>query len=128
MLSRFPIHPTLPAADLDRAREWYAGKLGLTPVRQEEVGLWYEFAGRTVLVYPSSSAGTAQSTAAEWIVEDIESVMDELRRRGVRFEDYDFPGLKTENGLAMLGAWKAAWFKDSEGNILSITERSASEG
>jgi catechol 2,3-dioxygenase-like lactoylglutathione lyase family enzyme len=123
MLDRFPIHPTLPAADLDRARDWYAEKLGLTPVRQEDVGLWYEFAGRTLLVYPSGSAGTAQSTAAEWIVESIESVMEELRDRGVAFEEYDFPGLKTESGLAAIGAWKAAWFKDSEGNILSITEQ-----
>ena len=123
MLDRYPIHPTLPAADLDRARAWYGEKLGLTPAREESVGLFYEFAGRSMLVYPSSSAGTAQSTAAEWIVEDIEQVMEDLRARGVEFEEYDFPGLNTENGLAMLGDWKAAWFKDSEGNILSITEQ-----
>lgn len=122
MLERFPIHPTLPASDLDRARTWYEEKLGARPVREEAVGLWYEFSGRSLLVYPSSSAGTAQSTGAEWIVENIESVMDGLRNRGVIFEEYDFPGLKTENGLAMLGEWKAAWFKDSEGNILSLTE------
>jgi catechol 2,3-dioxygenase-like lactoylglutathione lyase family enzyme len=123
MLERFPIHPTLPASDLERAKRWYDKKLGARPVREEEVGLWYEFSGRSLLVYPSSSAGTAQSTGAEWIVEDIESVMDELRSRGVVFEEYDFPGLKTENGLAMLGEWKAAWLKDSEGNILSLTEQ-----
>jgi catechol 2,3-dioxygenase-like lactoylglutathione lyase family enzyme len=123
MLERFPIHPTLPASDLERAKRWYDEKLGARPVREEEVGLWYEFSGRSLLVYPSSSAGTAQSTGAEWIVEDIESVMDELRSRGVVFEEYDFPGLKTENGLAMLGEWKAAWLKDSEGNILSLTEQ-----
>jgi catechol 2,3-dioxygenase-like lactoylglutathione lyase family enzyme len=123
MLERFPIHPTLPASDLERAKRWYDEKLGARPVREEEVGLWYEFSGRSLLVYPSSSAGTAQSTGAEWIVEDIESVMDALRSRGVVFEEYDFPGLKTENGLAMLGEWKAAWLKDSEGNILSLTEQ-----
>jgi catechol 2,3-dioxygenase-like lactoylglutathione lyase family enzyme len=123
MLERFPIHPTLPASDLERAKRWYDEKLGARPVREEEVGLWYEFSGRSLLVYPSSSAGTAQSTGAEWIVEDIESVMDELRSRGVVFEEYDFPGLKTENGLAMLGEWKAVWLKDSEGNILSLTEQ-----
>ncbi len=123
MLERFPIHPTLPASDLERAKRWYDEKLGARPVWEEEVGLWYEFSGRSLLVYPSSSAGTAQSTGAEWIVEDIESVMDELRSRGVVFEEYDFPGLKTENGLAMLGEWKAAWLKDSEGNILSLTEQ-----
>ncbi len=123
MLERFPIHPTLPASDLERAKRWYDEKLGARPVREEEVGLWYEFSGRSLLVYPSSSAGTAQSTGAEWIVEDIESVMDELRSRGVVFEEYDFPGLKTENGLAMLGEWKAAWLKDSEGNILLLTEQ-----
>ncbi len=117
-----PVHATLPASDLARARRWYAEKMGLTPIREDEVGLWYEFAGSRLLIYESSLAGTAQNTAAEWLVEDIAKVMADLRKRDVEFEEYDFPGLKTQNGVGMIGMHKAAWFKDSEGNILSLDE------
>jgi len=122
MLDRFQVHATLPASDLDRARAWYRDKLGLTPAREDEVGLWYEFAGSRLLLYQSSYAGTSQSTAAEWLVEDIEAVAQELRGRGVVFEEYDLPGLKTDNGLTMIGRHRAGWFKDSEGNILALDE------
>jgi catechol 2,3-dioxygenase-like lactoylglutathione lyase family enzyme len=122
MLDRFQVHATLPASDLDRARNWYRDKLGLTPAREDEVGLWYEFAGSRLLLYPSSFAGTSESTAAEWLVEDIESVAETLRGRGVVFEEYDLPGLKTEKGLTTIGAHRTGWFKDSEGNILSLDE------
>jgi catechol 2,3-dioxygenase-like lactoylglutathione lyase family enzyme len=122
MLDRFQVHATLPASNLDRARAWYRDKLGLTPAREDEVGLWYEFAGSRLLLYRSSYAGTSQSTAAEWLVEDIDAVADELRARGVVFEEYDLPGLKTENGLTTIGDHRAGWFKDSEGNILSLDE------
>ena len=122
MLDRFQVHATLPASDLDRARAWYRDKLGLTPAREDEVGLWYEFAGSRLLLYQSSYAGTSQSTAAEWLVEDIEAVAQELRGRGVVFEEYDLPGLKTDNGLTMIGDHRTGWFKDSEGNILSLDE------
>ena len=122
MLDRFQVHATLPASDLDRARAWYRDKLGLTPAREDEVGLWYEFAGSRLLLYQSSYAGTSQSTAAEWLVEDIEAIAQELRGRGVVFEEYDLPGLKTDNGLTMIGRHRAGWFKDSEGNILALDE------
>jgi catechol 2,3-dioxygenase-like lactoylglutathione lyase family enzyme len=122
MLEGFAIHPTLPASDLDRARRWYQEKLGLKPVRQDEVGLWYEFAGSRLLLYQSGYAGTSQSTSAEFLVEEIEAVVSRLRDQGVVFEEYDFPGLKTENGLAAIGRHKTGWFKDSEGNILSLDE------
>jgi extradiol dioxygenase family protein len=122
MLDGFAVHATLPASDLDRARRWYEEKLGLKPVREDEVGVWFEFAGSRLLLYQSGYAGTAQSTSAEFLVEDIESVMSGLRARGVAFEEYDFPGLKTENGLATIGEHKTGWFRDSEGNILSLDE------
>ena len=122
MADAFPVHATLPASDLARARRWYQDKMALTPVREDEVGLWYEFAGSRLLVYETSLAGTAQNTAAEWLVDDIDAVMTDLRARGVVFEEYDFPGLRTENGVAMIGRHKSAWFKDSEGNILSLDE------
>jgi catechol 2,3-dioxygenase-like lactoylglutathione lyase family enzyme len=122
LLDTFPVHATLPASDLERARAWYRDKLGLEPAREDEVGLWFEFAGARLLLYETSSAGSAQNTAAEWLVRDLEGVMSELRNRGVEFEEYDFPGLKTENGVATIGQHRSAWFKDSEGNILSLDE------
>ena len=122
MLEEFTVHATLPASDLDRARRWYAEKLGLKPVREDQVGLWYELAGSRLLLYQSGYAGTSQSTSAEFLVDDIERVMSGLRDRGVVFEEYDVPGLKTENGLAIIGGHKTGWFKDSEGNIVSLDE------
>jgi catechol 2,3-dioxygenase-like lactoylglutathione lyase family enzyme len=115
----------LPAADIDRAREWYEAKLGLTPDHSEEVGqgLWYQTGGGWFYLYPTPSAGTAQNTAAGWTVTDLDAVVEELRGRDVTFEDYDFGEIKTEDGvLIMPGGYKAAWFKDSEGNILELTE------
>lgn len=120
MLTDFPIHATAAAVDLERARRWYAEKLGLVPEREDPGGVWYRFAADTWLyLYATPSAGTAKNTIAGWTVNDIEAVMAELRGRGVTFEDYDFGELKTSDGLADFGMAKAAWFKDSEGNTSS---------
>ncbi|HUG29534.1 MAG TPA: VOC family protein [Candidatus Limnocylindria bacterium] len=122
MIDQFPIHATVAASDLKRARAWYADKLGLTP-EQEDGGLWFRFEGDTwLLVYETESAGTAKNTVAGWTVKDIESVMAKLRERGVEFEEYDMPGMKTENGLATFETAKTAWFKDSEGNTFELSE------
>ena len=129
MLSNFPLTPRLPAVDIDRAREWYETKLGLVPDHMEEVGggLWYQTGGGWFYLYPTPSAGTAQNTAAGWTVTDLEAVVEELRGRGVAFEDYDFGEMKTENGvLSVPGGYKAAWFKDSEGNTLELSETPSS--
>lgn len=127
MIGTFDLTPTLPAHDLDRARRWYEEKLGLTPESEGPDGLTYRSGSTTFLVYPSQFAGTAQHTQAGWDVDDIATTMDDLRSRGVTFEEYDLPGLKTENGVATFGESgeeRAAWFKDSEGNILALTQRS----
>jgi catechol 2,3-dioxygenase-like lactoylglutathione lyase family enzyme len=122
MMSRYPLVATLPAADIDRARTWYEEKLGLVPVKEFEQGLRYESGGVNFELYPSSFAGTAQNTAAGFAVDDVEAAVDELAAKGVVFEQYDFPGLKTnEKGIATFGSESAAWFKDSEGNILSVS-------
>jgi catechol 2,3-dioxygenase-like lactoylglutathione lyase family enzyme len=111
------------ASDLDRARAWYERKLGLVPEREDEGGVWFRFAGDTWLyLYGTPSAGTAMNTMASWTVTGIESVMTEMRARGVVFEDYDFGELKTVEGLADFGTAKAAWFKDSEGNTYELSE------
>ena len=124
MLSDSMCFAAIPAADLERARRWYGDKLGLEPQGGDEGGLRYETGkGTGFLLYPSSFAGTNQATAMGWSVADFDGEIAELRRRGITFEDYDMPGLKTEDGVATLpdGSGRSAWFKDSEGNILAVS-------
>lgn len=114
---------TLPAADMDRAKAWYADKLGLQPVESLETGeSWYEIGGTKFLLYPSQFAGSNQATAAGMMVEDFDSAIGELKGNGVVFEDYDFgEDFKTVDGVFTApSGFKGAWFKDSEGNILSV--------
>lgn len=129
MLSTAMVCPTIPASDLDRAKEFYGNKLGLKAMEKEfkesDHGVVYECGGGSALtVYVSGGAGTSQATYASFKVDDIEAEMKALLDKGVVFEDYDMPGLKTENGVAIDGDDKAAWFKDSEGNILCLNEMS----
>jgi len=127
MLDQYDVSPTLPASDIERAKAWYRDKLGFSPEEELPDGSAYYKSGSTrFFLYPTQFAGTAQNTAVGWDVDDLDKVVDELRSRGVVFEEYDFPGLKTENGIAVLeGVERAAWFKDSEGNILSVVQRSS---
>ena len=122
MLDGYPIYAVMAVSDLERAKRWYEEKLGLTPKEAMEGGAWYECNGGWFFLAVSSFAGTAQNTVAGWTVKEIEKVMEELRGRGVEFEDYDMPGIKTENGLMASGPFKAAWFKDPDGNTLEISE------
>ena len=122
MLGEHGIGVTLPAADLERARRWYEEKLGLTPAKEWPMGLRYRSGSSFFDLYPTQHAGTAKNTAAGWDVDDLEGVVAELRERGVVFEEYDFPGLRTVNGIAEMDGERAAWFVDSEGNILSISQ------
>ncbi len=116
-------HATVAVSDLDRARKFYEGTLGLKTKDERSDGITYEDgAGGWFLVYPSQFAGTAKSTYMSWEVGNIEKAVDELRERGVVFEEYDMPGLKTVNGIAEIQGVKGAWFKDPDGNILSIGE------
>ena len=128
MLSQATVCPTLPAYELDRAKDFYQNKLKLTLVEESEGGLVFS-AGRnsSLLVYKSEYAGTNEATAAEWEVEDLEAEVAELRNNGVEFQEYDLPNLKTQDGIAELGDDKAAWFKDTEGNILAISQRGVSK-
>jgi catechol 2,3-dioxygenase-like lactoylglutathione lyase family enzyme len=125
-IADFAMWPVLTASDIGRARTWYEEKLGLAPKREDEVGgLWFEFAGGTwLLVYQTPQAGTARNTQAHPDVTDIKSLMDDLRSRGVVFQEYDFGEMgKTEDGLIEVMGWRSAWFKDSEGNTIEISER-----
>lgn len=114
-------YPTLPVADIARAKAWYHDKLGLDPAEEHPTGTIYRLAAGTGFqLYESQFAGSAQNTAMAFVSDDVPSDMRMLRDRGVKFEDYDFPGLRTENGMATMGPYHGAWFKDSEGNILAI--------
>lgn len=126
MLGTAPIIAYVPALDLARARKFYQDKLGLVP--KEEYGggsgLVYECGqGSTFFMYQTPGAGTSKANQAFWAVDDLDAEMAALRGKGVRFEDYDMPGLKTVNGVNVGGGAKTAWFKDSEGNILAISQR-----
>lgn len=123
MLSQFKAFPVVPSKDLDRAKAWYEEKTGMTPTKVDPGGLWYECAGGTwFLVTGSAYAGTAQNTAATFQVVGIEDMMSKLRERGLGFEEYDLPDFKTVDGLFAMGPYKAAWFKDVDGNIIELSE------
>lgn len=120
----YPFYPTLPAADLERAKQWYAEKLGVTPDEEYPEGLIYRTGGGRWDLYPSEFAGSNQATSATIIVDDIHQVVEELSGRGVVFERYDLPDLKTDaDGVATVANTKMAWFTDSEGNILAVEQQ-----
>jgi len=123
MLNGRHMLPTIPASDLARARAWYADKLGFTTSQEEAAAVLYRHGeDRLFLLFSSPGAGTAQHQVAAWVVEDLAAEVAELRARGVEFEQYDEPGLRTVDGIAVTPVGKAAWFKDSEGNVLTITQ------
>lgn len=123
MLSQLEPVAVLPARDLKRARSFYTDKLGLEPAEERAGELRYRTpSGTSVLVYETENAGTAKNTALLWMAEDVDAEVARLREAGVVFEEYDMPGLKTENGIATTDQERAAWFKDSEGNILCVAQ------
>ena len=123
MLQNRPMYAYLPAQDVARARRFYEQKLGLRPGPELGGGVTYEFAGGTAcFLYPTPNAGTSKASQAFWQVPDIQSEVAELKARGVQFEHYDMPGTDTDGDIVTAGGAKAAWFKDSEGNILALIE------
>ena len=124
MLQQSPIYVYFPARDLDRARRFYEDKLGFVPKSVNNGGVTYEFGGGTAaFLYPSANAGTSKASQAFWSVKDVDREIVELKKRGVVFESYDdMPGERTPEGAVIAGGAKAAWFKDSEGNILALIE------
>jgi catechol 2,3-dioxygenase-like lactoylglutathione lyase family enzyme len=123
MLQKSPMFAYIPVKDVARARQFYESKLGFKPKSEIAGGVVYEFAGGTAcFLYPTPNAGTSQASQAFWQVDDVAREVAELKERGVVFEEYDQPGLKTENGIATGGGAKSAWFKDTEGNIFAIIQ------
>jgi predicted enzyme related to lactoylglutathione lyase len=123
MLQKSPMYAYIPATDVARARRFYEQKLGFNPKQEIAGGVVYEFADRTAcFLYPSANAGTSKASQAFWQVDDVEREVAELKGRGVTFEEYDAPGMKTRHSIATGGGAKTAWFKDTEGNILAVVQ------
>ena len=123
MLENARIGANVPVSDLDEAISFYEGQLGLRLVERGEGEPYARFAGagETKLgVYESNSAGQSRHTLASFVVDDVRAVVSELQGNGVVFEEYDMPGIKTENGVATMGDTRGAWLKDPDGNILEI--------
>ncbi|MEO8432086.1 MAG: VOC family protein [Acidobacteriota bacterium] len=123
MLQRSPLFSYIPARDLARARRFYEEKVGLKPDSEEAGGVTYKFAGGTAcFLYPTPNAGTSKASQAFWQVEDVDREIEELKSRGVEFLHYDMPGERSPSGAITAGGAKAAWFQDTEGNILAIVQ------
>ncbi|WP_101927487.1 MULTISPECIES: VOC family protein [Luteimonas] len=123
MLQQHPLYSYLPARDVARARRFYEEVLGFTPGETTGGGVTYRFAGGTAcFLYPTPHAGTSQASQAFWEVGDIRREKADLEARGVVFERIEMPGGTVEDGVFVGGGAKAAWFKDSEGNILALVQ------
>jgi predicted enzyme related to lactoylglutathione lyase len=123
MLAMAPIRAYIPVSDVSRARKFYEKTIGLTPKAEYAGGVIYECGGSEVFMYPTTNAGTSKASQAFWQVDDVEAEVAELKARGVVFEEYDMPGIAMKNSIAMGGGAKTAWFKDTEGNILAVSQR-----
>ena len=128
MLADAQVSTRLPAKDLERARKFYAEKLGLEPFEERPGGLRYQCGGSFFALFESAGSASGTHTQMAWEVDDIGAVVAALRARGVVFEEYDAPGLATRNGIAdITGNYpskgtgeRGAWFRDSEGNLLGL--------
>lgn len=124
MLNDSKVTANVPVSDIDRARSFYADKLGLRPADENPGGLVYTTAGGTTFfLYQTEYAGKAGHTIAQWHVGNVDDEVRELKAKGLQFEHYDMPGVTWEGDVArMEGMGSAAWFKDSEGNIMCLDD------
>lgn len=122
-LANSPIRPVLLATDLDAARAFYHEKLGLPILLEREGAIEFSCGGATRLAVSKSTVGTADSqTQVAWSVSDLETTLAELRANGIKVENYDLPGLKTQDGIADVGFGRTAWIIDPGGNCLGIVQ------
>jgi catechol 2,3-dioxygenase-like lactoylglutathione lyase family enzyme len=124
-LSDCDVEVLLAVSDLDRAKRFYGHQLGLVAGEEEQEGVRYPCAnGTRIFVYLSPEhAGQSPATLAGWLVDDLDETMDDLMSRSVRFEQYDQPGIRTdERGVFDAGRFRAAWVKDPDGNTMALTE------
>jgi catechol 2,3-dioxygenase-like lactoylglutathione lyase family enzyme len=113
----------LPAQDVERARAFWRDKLGFEPVRENHGHLFYECGGASFLIFPSSGSPSGTHDQLGFVVDDVRDTVEKLRACGVVFEQYEpRPGVTFENDVMDMGTVKAAWFKDSEGNLISVAQ------
>ncbi len=122
MLGDHPIGAMIPVTDLARAKAFYVDTLGLKVIREQDEGVEFESGGVRFDIYPTRESPGSGATVAGWIVKDLDAEVADLKSRGVTFEDYDYPTLKTVDGIAEIEGFRGAWFKDTEGNVLAVTE------
>ena len=125
MLRDIDATPMLAVKDIAAAKDFYGGVLGLEPARgdEEEGMILYRSGASSFLLYESEYAGTNQANALAWSVgEAFDSIVEDLRARGVAFEHYELPGLRLEGDVHVAEGFKAVWFKDPDGNILHINQ------
>lgn len=122
MLEGGSVHTTLPAADMERADRFYTEKVGATRGYKGEGATFYTVGDSTFSIYPTPNPNRGGHTQMGIRVPDTHAAVAELRGRGVEFEEYDFPGLKTQDGIATTGGVTAAWFKDTEGNVIGVVQ------
>ncbi len=120
MLNQSTVIAMVAVKDIDKAKEFYGGTLGLELVDDDQGGLAYKSGSGQVFVYPTPKAGTNQATSATWLVDDIDGVVQDLKGKGIEFEHYEFPGAEIKNDVHIMGEMRAAWFKDPDGNILGL--------
>lgn len=120
MLGEADIYTTIAVRDVELANDFYEGKLGLKRVDDNPGGVMYQSGSGKLFVYQSDTAGTNQATCAAWQVTDVEATLSGLQANGVTFEHFNIPGAEVEGYIYTMGGQRAAWFKDPDGNILSI--------
>jgi catechol 2,3-dioxygenase-like lactoylglutathione lyase family enzyme len=126
MLKILESYATLPAQDIKRARKFYEEKLGLTLHEETpDGGASYKTGNTGFGVFPSSGKSSGDHTQIGLEIEDVRAAVNELKGQGVKFEDYDFPGLKTEDGILATEVMTGAWFKDTEGNLIGLIQTTA---
>src|ERR1700730_3224679 len=122
MLEGATAHTTLPAMDMKRATEVYTQKVGAEPREVAEGASFFALGESTFSLYPTPNPNRGGHTQMGLRVPDARAAVADLRSRGVVFEEYDFPGLKTVDGIADIGSGSAAWFKDTEGNTIGVVQ------
>jgi len=127
MLGKADATPMIAVKDLDRARSFYEGTLGLSEVDDLGEGFMLKSGDTTLSVYRSQFAGTNKATALTFTVDDLDGEVGELKGKGVAFEHYDLPGLERQGDCYVAEGMKTAWFKDPDGNILSLIESGAAQ-
>jgi catechol 2,3-dioxygenase-like lactoylglutathione lyase family enzyme len=122
MLGDRPVHTTFTAKEIERAKQFYRGMLGISVESEEPGDIFFQSGNTHLLVFPTTGVASGSHTQMGWVVDDIETEVADLTLRGVAFEQYDSPGFDTATNIITSGPIKAAWFKDSEGNLLGLVQ------